>query len=95
VSFLKSLFGLGGAKEAAAPVPGKEIEHKGFVVRAEPMPAGGQYQVAGWIEKRFGEELKRHHFIRADLAASVDEASDTALQKGRRIVDEQGDRLFG
>ena len=26
---------------------------------------------------------------------TVDEASDTALQKGRRIVDEQGDRLFG
>ena len=44
MSFLKSLFGLG---PAAAAVTGKEIEHKGFTIRATPFKDGGQFQTSG------------------------------------------------
>jgi hypothetical protein len=96
MSFLKSLFGLGGsgAKEGSAPAATKELEHKGFLIRAEPYLADGQYQVAGTVEKRIADETKQHRFVRADRFASADEAADFALRKGCQIIDEQGDGIF-
>jgi len=39
--------------------------------------------------------VKEHKFIRADRFAGLDDAVEVSLSKGRQIVDEQGDRLFG
>jgi hypothetical protein len=39
--------------------------------------------------------VKEHKFIRADRFASIDDAADTALRKGRQLVDEQGEHIFG
>jgi len=97
MSFLKSLFGLGGKSEDAAPGPAKpvrEIEHKGFTVRAAPFQEGGQYQTAGSIVKMVDGVERSHHFIRADRFGSIDAAADVALAKGRQIIDEQGERVF-
>jgi hypothetical protein len=93
MSFLSKLFGIGGPKAEAA-IPTKEIEHKGFLVRAEPYLSDGQYQVAGTIEKEVGGETRQHRFVRADRMPSADEAGDFALRKGCQIVDEQGEALF-
>jgi len=41
-----------------------------------------------------GEE-RQHSFVRADRLGSVDDATEVSLQKGRQIVDEQGERMFG
>jgi hypothetical protein len=96
MSFLKSLFGLGGkSADAAQPAVAKEIEYKGFAIAATPYKEGGQYQTAGRITKEIAGERKEHSFIRADRFSSLDEAVDCALSKGRQIIDEQGDRLFG
>jgi len=101
MSFLKSLFGRrepaedgakGSAKGPAKAV--KELEHQGFLIRAEPFQEGGQYQTAGSIEKVVDGEAKVHRFIRADRFASVDAAADHAIRKGCQIVDEQGERMF-
>jgi len=96
MSFLKSLFGRGGGDAAPAqPVVGREIEHKGFMIRAMPFKEAGQYQTAGVIAKEIAGVVREHKFIRADRFSVLDDAVDCALGKGRQIVDEQGERLFG
>jgi len=96
MSFLKSLFGLGGGTDqSSSAAVGKEIEHKGFVIRATPFKDGGQFQTSGVITKEVDGVVKEHKFIRADRFASLDEAADFSIAKGRQIVDEQGDRALG
>ncbi|MGL4973969.1 MAG: HlyU family transcriptional regulator [Bosea sp. (in: a-proteobacteria)] len=93
MSVFKKLFG-GGKPEPAAPsVP--TLEHAGFLIRATPFREGGQFQLSGVIEKEIGGELKSHSFIRADKFPSFDDAAQFALSKGRQIIDERGDAMFG
>lgn len=91
MSFWKRLFGGGGAE---APAAGKEVEHKGFAVRAAPFKQDGQWQCSGVVSKEIDGALKEHKFIRADRFASLDDAIDISLRKGRQLVDEQGERMF-
>jgi hypothetical protein len=95
MSFLKSLFG-GRDKPRGEPSPAvvKEMEHKGFTVQATPYKDGGQYQTCGVVSKVIDGVYKEHKFIRADRFASLDEAVDCSLSKGRQMIDEQGERLF-
>lgn len=96
MSFLKRLFG-GGASDAgkAEDAAGKEIEHNGFLIRATPFKEGGQFQTCGVVSKEIDGVLKEHRFIRADRFAAFDDAVDVSLKKGRQLVDEQGERIFG
>jgi hypothetical protein len=96
MSFLKSLFG--GGKEEATGGPAataKEAEHKGFIIRATPYKEGGQYQTAGTIVKEIEGQTKEYKFVRADRFSTIEEAADLSLSKGRQIIDEQGERMFG
>ena len=95
MSFLKRLFGGGGsAGEQGRSEPAKQIEHNGFMVAATPFKAEGQYQTCGIVSKEVAGVLKEHKFIRADRFASLDDAVDISLRKGRQMVDEMGARLF-
>lgn len=96
MSFLKSLFG-GGNKESSskAAAPLAQEDYKGFIIKAVSMTAGAEHQLAGSIEKEIGGTLKTYSFVRADKFASRDEAASISLAKGRQLVDEQGDKLFG
>ncbi|MFT3987246.1 HlyU family transcriptional regulator [Aestuariivirga sp.] len=93
MSFLKKLFG--GGSGAAAEKPGKSVEHKGFTITAAPYGEGGQFQTCGVISKEINGEKKEYRFVRADRFTSQDEAAEFSLSKGRQIVDEQGERVFG
>jgi hypothetical protein len=84
----------GGPGESAAP-PAEAVEYKGYRIRPAPFPAHGQFQTAGVIEKDFPEGTKEHRFIRADTHPSRDDAITFAIAKAQRIIDEQGDRVFG
>jgi hypothetical protein len=97
MSFLKSLFGLGGGKEEGKGLAAtaKEAEHKGFIIRATPYKEGGQFQTAGTIVKEVGGEMKEYKFVRADRFSTLEEAADLSLSKGRQIIEEQGERMFG
>jgi hypothetical protein len=96
MSFLKRLFGLGASEETAGePAVVREVEHKGFVIRATPYKEGGQYQTCGVIAKEIDGAAKEHRFIRADRFASLDDAVEVTIRKGQQMIDEQGDRLFG
>lgn len=94
MSFLKSLFGLGGKASDEAPSTLKQAEHNGFSIEARPYKEGGQFQTAGLISKTIDGVRKEHKFVRADRFSTIEEAADFALTKGRQIVDEQGERLF-
>jgi hypothetical protein len=98
MSFLSKLFGGGEAGGKAAEAgPAKaaaEEEYKGFVIRATPMPVGSEHQLAGTIEKTVGGEVKSYKFVRADRLSSRDEAAARAIDKGKQLVDEQGESLF-
>ncbi|WP_011580809.1 MULTISPECIES: HlyU family transcriptional regulator [Chelativorans] len=94
MSFLKRLFG-GAEKSPAQETVGTPEEHKGFTIRATPFSEQGQFQTCGVISKEVGGELKEHRFVRADRFPSADLAAEHAIRKGRQIVDEQGDALFG
>ncbi|MDB5621697.1 MAG: hypothetical protein JWR39_260 [Devosia sp.] len=96
MSFLSKLFG-GGSKAAPEPAGDKplgEESYKGFVIRAIEMRAGSEYQLAGTIEKDVSGELKLYRFVRADRMSSKDDLVSLALNKGRQIIDEQGERIF-
>jgi hypothetical protein len=98
MSFLKSLFGAG--KSAGTPdtpearVTG-EVEYKGYLIRAVPFKEQGQFQLAGTIEKTVDGVTRTYRFVRADRSAGTEEVTEMALQKGQKIVDEQGDLIFG
>jgi hypothetical protein len=95
MSFLKRLFGAAPKADPAPAKPVAEIEHRGFTIRAEPYrEEGGQFQTAGTITRVIDGVAREHRFVRADRFGSIEGAAETALQKGRQIVDEQGDRLF-
>jgi hypothetical protein len=93
MSFLKRLFG--GSSGPGETASGKTLEHNGFLIRATPFKAEGQFQTAGVVTKEIDGVMKEHKFIRADRFASLEDATDMALRKGRQLVDEQGERLFG
>jgi hypothetical protein len=97
MSFLRSLFGIGGSKGEAGGGPAataKEAEHKGFIIRATPYKEGGQFQTAGTIVKEIDGQMKEYKFVRADRFSTLEEAADLSLSKGRQIIDEQGERMF-
>ncbi|WP_348996798.1 HlyU family transcriptional regulator, partial [Brucella melitensis] len=54
-----------------------------------------QYQVCGVISKTIDGEVKEYRFVRADRCPGIEDAASIALNKGRQIIDEQGERIFG
>ena len=96
MSFLKSLFGLGGDKAAGdkPAAAAKETEHKGFIIRATPYKEGGQFQTAGTISKEVDGQMKDYKFVRADRFSSKEDVVSFSLAKGRQIIDEQGDAIY-
>ena len=96
MSFWKKIFGGGDAAETtpAAPQTAGEESYKGHAISAVIMPVGGEFQLAGQIEKDINGERKVYKIIRADRFSSRDDLVVTALAKGRQIIDEQGDGIY-
>ena len=95
MSFFRKLFGLDAKSSGSAGRVVGQAEHGGFHIAATPYPEAGQFQVAGVISKDIDGSRREHRFVRADRFATLDEAAEFAIQKGRQIIDQQGDRLFG
>ena len=92
MSFLKKLFGLGGAPKEAAPAPMQE--HEGFTIAATPFEDGGRFQLCGVITKEIDGEVKEHRFIRADKLSTMEDAVSMTFFKGRQIIDQMGEDVF-
>lgn len=93
---LKFLRGLGGrgAEESGTPAKHEAIEYKGFSIVATPRKAQGGWTTEGVISMTSGESTRSERFIRADVLMSEEEAVDYSVMKAKKIIDEQGERLF-
>ncbi len=92
---LGSIFGkLFGSGSPAADAAAEPVEHNGLLIVAEPIKEGSQYRTAGFIEKREGDTVQRTQFIRADNHTTRDAAVAHAVQKGKQIIDEQGESVL-
>jgi hypothetical protein len=85
------LLGRGAATAAEA----EGIEYNGFQIRPAPYRRGGGYQTCGVIAKQVAGETKEHRFVRAETHPSWESAVAFSIAKGKQLIDEQGDRLFG
>ncbi len=95
MSFLTRLFGGAAGAEVGVPKVLGEEEYQGFTIRALEMKAGSEFQLCGEIEKTIDGEAQVKNFIRADKLSNRDQAATITLAKGRQIIDEQGEGLFG
>ncbi|GLR06062.1 transcriptional activator HlyU [Vibrio hyugaensis] len=92
MGFFSRLFG-GGDKTAAVKTV-DPVEYKGFLIYQESISEGGQYRIAGRIEKEFDGEVKTHRFIRSDLIGSVQDANELMLKKAQMFIDQMGEKIF-
>ena len=92
LGFLKNI--LGGGAGGREPETADPVEHEGFTIVATPRKASGGWSTEGRIHKVVGAEEKEVHFIRADTSTSREAAITLSVGKARKIIDEQGERVF-
>ena len=90
---MKFLRALGGGK-SDTPSAHEAVDYKGFAIVATPRKTAGGWTTEGVISKQTDERARSQRFIRADVLMSEKEAVDYAVMKARKIIDEQGERLF-
>ena len=94
MSFLKKLFGLGGADAPTPAAAAPTQEHEGFRIRATPYKDAGRFQLSGVISKEIDGVVKEHAFIRADTFATMEDAVEMTFFKARQIIDQQGEHIL-
>ena len=94
-SFFSKLFGRGGGSDTPAKIAEETEAYNDLLLVAAPIPEGGQYRLAGRIEKQDGDRVMARTFIRADLFASRDDTVAATFRKARQIADQHGASLFG
>ena len=91
--FLRDLFssrkGAGETTRAEA-----SVEYKGYTITAAPEKGPGGWRVAGTISKEVSGGRKVHQFGRADAAPDREAIVAMTIDKAKRTIDEQGDRIF-
>jgi hypothetical protein len=91
--FLRGLFSSGGGA-GEAPRAEPPVEYNGFTITAAPEKGPGGWRVVGSISREIGGVARVHHFGRADTSTDRDAIVSMTIEKARRVIDEQGDRLF-
>lgn len=96
-SFLSSILSMfsGGTKsDTPSGIVTEPQQHADCTIHASPMREGGQYRLAGRIEKVVNGETLVRTFIRADMFSSTEDAIDGTFRKARQIIDQHGPSLF-
>ncbi len=91
--FLRNLFGAGAASEGPQDA-GTTVDYKGYTIRPASRRQGSQWLTVGVISKTVDEDVKEHHFIRADTYGTKQDADACSVLKAKQIIDEQGDKMF-
>ena len=94
LGFVRRLWGGGDQKTTPAADDEPGVEYKGFRIIPRKSPQGGQFLTAGVIVHEGPSGRREHRFVRADTHATADDAREFTLAKARRLIDEQGERLF-
>ncbi|WP_298723523.1 HlyU family transcriptional regulator [uncultured Oceanisphaera sp.] len=80
---------------APAVTPAYEPEsYQGFGIYPEPMAEGGQYRLHGRITRLKDGERQEYRLIRSDLLPSAEQAAELMVAKAKRVIDENGERIF-
>jgi len=91
--FLKRLFGA-AANENEPPAGAPDEVYKDVEIFARPVKDGGQWRIAGRLQKDVGGETVERKFVRADLLPDEAGAKSATLGKARLIIDQNGDSLW-
>jgi len=94
-SFFSKLFGRGGESAPPAKVAEETEAYNDLTLVAAPIAEGGQFRLAGRIEKRDGDRVLVRSFIRADLFSSREDTVASTFRKAKQIADQHGASLFG
>lgn len=92
MGFFSRLFG--GSQNTAEVKTVDPVEYNGFLIYQESIAEGGQYRIAGRIEKEIDGEVKSHRFIRSDVLGSKQDANELMLKKSQMFIDQMGDKIF-
>ena len=91
--FLKGLLGSrsGGARTASSDA---SVEYNGATITPAPAKVPGGWRLGATISKDVGGERRVHQLVRADTSPDRDAIVAMTIVKAKRLLDEQGDRLF-
>ena len=92
--FLRDLF---SPRSGASETPRAEagIEYNSYTITAAPEHGPAGWRVAGTISKEIGGLRSVHRRDRADAAPDREAIVAMTIEKAKRVIDEQGDRIFG
>ncbi|MFQ5994085.1 MAG: HlyU family transcriptional regulator [Acidiferrobacterales bacterium] len=93
LKFLRKLaFGKGHGDAAANQEP---VLYNGYTIVPTPQEGQAGWTTEGIISKEIDGVRKSQRFIRADTSSVREQAVSYSILKAQKIIDEQGDALFG
>ena len=94
LKFLRTL-GFGKGQDDASVIPPEAVDYKGYMIVPTPRKVETGWTTEGRISKEIGGVLKSRPFIRVDTHSDRDDAVTLSILKAKKIIDEQGDEVFG
>lgn len=93
VRFLRRLFSRGSAASETRRADAR-VEYHGYIIAPAPEKEPGGWRLAGTISKGAEGDQKVYQLVRADTSPDRDGIVAMTIAKAKRLIDEQGDRLF-
>lgn len=93
MKFLRGLFSPRSAPRETSPAEAS-VEYNGYTITPAPEKGPGGWRIAGTISRELGGERRVHAFGRADTAPDREAIVGMTIEKAKRIIEEQGDRIF-
>jgi len=87
--FFRKLFGGGARAKAHAAV-----QYHEYTIHPRPRKIGGGWSTEALIRKSDGGRVREHVFIRADVCNNEAGAVALIINKAKRLIDQQGDKIF-
>jgi hypothetical protein len=91
MKFLRGLFSAGGGE---APRAEASVEYNGYTITPAPEKDPAGWRIAGTISKEVGGQRRVFRLDRADTAPDREAIVARTIDKAKRVIDEQGDRMF-
>jgi hypothetical protein len=93
LGFLRRLFSSAGDAEASRAEA--SVEYEGYTITPTPAKESGGWRLVATIAKGAGPDRRVHHLSRADTSPDREGIVAMTITKAKRLIDQQGDRLFG
>ena len=93
MKFFRGLFA-GGEARGDASAPEASVEYNGYTITPEPEKGPNGWRIVGTISREVAGEVKVYRLGRADTSTDREAIVAMTIEKARRVIDEQGERLF-